>query len=147
MIRRPPRSTLFPYTTLFRSADAGRGRPRGTAVGRQWLAYHATRSRGPAPARGPGGTAPRSPLPRHRGGVGEGLRSPDTGGRAGRPARVATRPHARPDVRRPGIRLSLATCPLQPAKGGFLAYVCGSRSPAGAATVTPFGTVELTVYP
>src|SRR5256885_9228103 len=24
MIRRPPRSTLFPYTTLFRSADRGR---------------------------------------------------------------------------------------------------------------------------
>src|SRR5256885_13104940 len=24
MIRRPPRSTLFPYTTLFRSVDAGR---------------------------------------------------------------------------------------------------------------------------
>src|SRR3712207_7669300 len=24
MIRRPPRSTLFPYTTLFRSADAAR---------------------------------------------------------------------------------------------------------------------------
>src|SRR2546422_6373603 len=33
MIRRPPRSTLFPYTTLFRSesvADA-RGRPRARA--------------------------------------------------------------------------------------------------------------------
>src|SRR2546427_9271718 len=31
MIRRPPRSTLFPYTTLFRSLEcAGRGaRPRG----------------------------------------------------------------------------------------------------------------------
>src|SRR2546426_499624 len=31
MIRRPPRSTLFPYTTLFRSRDAGRARraPRG----------------------------------------------------------------------------------------------------------------------
>src|SRR2546425_7149206 len=28
MIRRPPRSTLFPYTTLFRS-----GRPRATARG------------------------------------------------------------------------------------------------------------------
>src|SRR5256885_10003269 len=28
MIRRPPRSTLFPYTTLFRSA-----RPRGEQVG------------------------------------------------------------------------------------------------------------------
>src|SRR2546430_3493110 len=26
MIRRPPRSTLFPYTTLFRSARRGRGR-------------------------------------------------------------------------------------------------------------------------
>src|SRR2546430_12624587 len=25
MIRRPPRSTLFPYTTLFRSPDAGKG--------------------------------------------------------------------------------------------------------------------------
>src|SRR2546426_7775940 len=27
MIRRPPRSTLFPYTTLFRSAPAGRRAP------------------------------------------------------------------------------------------------------------------------
>src|SRR5256885_7882714 len=27
MIRRPPRSTLFPYTTLFRSLDRGFGRP------------------------------------------------------------------------------------------------------------------------
>src|SRR2546427_3414904 len=26
MIRRPPRSTLFPYTTLFRSAEPGRDR-------------------------------------------------------------------------------------------------------------------------
>src|SRR3712207_7315562 len=26
MIRRPPRSTLFPYTTLFRSSDPGGGR-------------------------------------------------------------------------------------------------------------------------
>src|SRR5260221_5416837 len=30
MIRRPPRSTLFPYTTLFRSAEADRARPRST---------------------------------------------------------------------------------------------------------------------
>src|SRR2546422_1716475 len=28
MIRRPPRSTLFPYTTLFRSADRRRSRSR-----------------------------------------------------------------------------------------------------------------------
>src|SRR2546429_5943853 len=27
MIRRPPRSTLFPYTTLFRSPRGARGRP------------------------------------------------------------------------------------------------------------------------
>src|SRR2546427_9166307 len=33
MIRRPPRSTLFPYTTLFRSRAAGRGRPRGPPHG------------------------------------------------------------------------------------------------------------------
>src|SRR2546422_11747908 len=31
MIRRPPRSTLFPYTTLFRSVSAG-GAPRRRAV-------------------------------------------------------------------------------------------------------------------
>src|SRR2546429_1612408 len=29
MIRRPPRSTLFPYTTLFRSAHVGRDPDRG----------------------------------------------------------------------------------------------------------------------
>src|SRR5882724_3856889 len=41
MIRRPPRSTLFPYTTLFRSgADSPRNRRRGHC--RQW--------RRPAPA-------------------------------------------------------------------------------------------------
>src|SRR2546427_8579035 len=39
MIRRPPRSTLFPYTTLFRSGDTG-GVPwpsagRGAASGRR----------------------------------------------------------------------------------------------------------------
>src|SRR5438034_4157935 len=40
MIRRPPRSTLFPYTTLFRSRVAGRGqdarRPRRHPL-RRWL--------------------------------------------------------------------------------------------------------------
>src|SRR5215204_873570 len=34
MIRRPPRSTLFPYTTLFRSPRAGSGPPR-RACGRR----------------------------------------------------------------------------------------------------------------
>src|SRR2546430_11604403 len=31
MIRRPPRSTLFPYTTLFRSHPTARGRRKGCA--------------------------------------------------------------------------------------------------------------------
>src|SRR2546427_9647634 len=36
MIRRPPRSTLFPYTTLFRScAGAGRHHRCGTALARR----------------------------------------------------------------------------------------------------------------
>src|SRR5260370_4007851 len=33
MIRRPPRSTLFPYTTLFRSCAAGRANPAATGGG------------------------------------------------------------------------------------------------------------------
>src|SRR3712207_7450201 len=32
MIRRPPRSTLFPYTTLFRSPDGGRQAPPSAEV-------------------------------------------------------------------------------------------------------------------
>src|SRR3712207_8982665 len=32
MIRRPPRSTLFPYTTLFRSVDDYRLHPTGSKV-------------------------------------------------------------------------------------------------------------------
>src|SRR2546426_7500280 len=34
MIRRPPRSTLFPYTTLFRSADAPHRQRRRPSEGR-----------------------------------------------------------------------------------------------------------------
>src|SRR5690242_21078326 len=41
MIRRPPRSTLFPYTTLFRSSLKGRGRGRmsldGSLIGHDEL--------------------------------------------------------------------------------------------------------------
>src|SRR2546427_8360983 len=33
MIRRPPRSTLFPYTTLFRSPSPSRGRLRSARSG------------------------------------------------------------------------------------------------------------------
>src|SRR5256885_14166680 len=37
MIRRPPRSTLFPYTTLFRSRGRPRGRRGGEGAHRQHL--------------------------------------------------------------------------------------------------------------
>src|SRR5689334_24995482 len=48
MIRRPPRSTLFPYTTLFRSCGDGRSRGRPRTAGRRG------RSRGrPGSARSP----------------------------------------------------------------------------------------------
>src|SRR2546428_11560697 len=52
MIRRPPRSTLFPYTTLFRSRDH---RPRERLVDRL-----RRRPRPGANPPGPGGFAPRS---------------------------------------------------------------------------------------
>src|SRR3712207_7075615 len=57
MIRRPPRSTLFPYTTLFRSAAA---RP---------ASGHGARTRAPAPLPGAGADTcraaarPRCPRP------------------------------------------------------------------------------------
>src|SRR3712207_6999454 len=50
MIRRPPGSTLFPYTTLFRSARRAQGR-RGHRRG---------------PRRPDGGAAPRAPRPRRQ---------------------------------------------------------------------------------
>src|SRR5438876_6168772 len=53
MIRRPPRSTLFPYTTLFRSAGmqagaAQRRAPRDRAPSARWRerGQRASRSRG-----------------------------------------------------------------------------------------------------
>src|SRR2546426_1646860 len=40
MIRRPPRSTLFPYTTLFRSGGHEGARSRGQQPGRGVLSGH-----------------------------------------------------------------------------------------------------------
>src|SRR3712207_7486195 len=70
MIRRPPRSTLFPYTTLFRSGRAPRGglRGRGAARPRPRRA-HPERDRraaadraGPRPADGGDSVTPRLDL-------------------------------------------------------------------------------------
>src|SRR3712207_8693541 len=61
MIRRPPRSTLFPYTTLFRSGDLDAQVRHGQALGggREQEAHHLghahdgpQRGLGPAPAVG-----------------------------------------------------------------------------------------------
>src|SRR5690348_17817803 len=54
MIRRPPRSTLFPYTTLFRSRAAGRARRRAGRSGRAHgaiLRRHQGANRGRPPDR------------------------------------------------------------------------------------------------
>src|SRR2546430_6980330 len=50
MIRRPPRSTLFPYTTLFRSGRAARDRHLPDLLG----AFDAPLHSDVAPHRGPG---------------------------------------------------------------------------------------------
>src|SRR2546426_4475399 len=68
MIRRPPRSTLFPYTTLFRSRRPDQVRQLGRARG----AHHRTaaRPRGDGPP-GAGHRVPEPELEVH----GSGLRS------------------------------------------------------------------------
>src|SRR3712207_9548345 len=63
MIRRPPRSTLFPYTTLFRSRtwpvgavprpQRGRDRPLDQGLRRRLPRLHAPPSRGAGPDVGP----------------------------------------------------------------------------------------------
>src|SRR3712207_7441933 len=69
MIRRPPRSTLFPYTTLFRSRRrellrAGRGHRRRSASGRQGAAQDLRLEAGPSRGQARrGGPAVRRPAP------------------------------------------------------------------------------------
>src|SRR2546422_6068700 len=46
MIRRPPRSTLFPYTTLFRSAN-GRAAP---SIAASWRGAKSSSARGTSPS-------------------------------------------------------------------------------------------------
>src|SRR3712207_8839321 len=58
MIRRPPRSTLFPYTTLFRSRSAGRA---AAFARRHPLDRHRSHFGHRAPREGLGG--PRLPSP------------------------------------------------------------------------------------
>src|SRR3712207_8475625 len=59
MIRRPPRSTLFPYTTLFRSPEALGDRRGAEALGLQ-LAHLVEIDHGRAALVDAGGLGPRS---------------------------------------------------------------------------------------
>src|SRR6266536_4629084 len=84
MIRRPPRSTLFPYTTLFRSGAAGAGTAPGTR-------QRDARQAGPvAPAPGGGGSAGGTPQdrPGRRSGTGVGAAWPGGVGADRRPGPV-----------------------------------------------------------
>src|SRR3712207_6929861 len=74
MIRRPPRSTLFPYTTLFRSLPRVRRRRRALGVGARPVA---------ATGRDGGAVRARGPCRRGRASVGAGgRRGQGTGGRS-----------------------------------------------------------------
>src|SRR5437588_6835235 len=55
MIRRPPRSTLFPYTTLFRSSH--RAGARCCRCGGRWRSCRGGRARAPGRSRRGGGAA------------------------------------------------------------------------------------------
>src|SRR2546430_12827341 len=73
MIRRPPRSTLFPYPTLFRSEDGGwpppasHGWPSDPEDGAGWSAGGALGSGGGEPSGS--GTFPCGPVPSGAGGA------------------------------------------------------------------------------
>src|SRR3989442_9683643 len=76
MIRRPPRSTLFPYTTLFRSLHERRAlwRRDGAAVGRDL-----PRGAGPAPPAADLRDAPRGCHPRRHAAAGREAAVPGSG--------------------------------------------------------------------
>src|SRR5256885_8668432 len=122
MIRRPPRSTLFPYTTLFRSRGWGGG------IGSDESRGARTHTRGPRP-----GDRLRC------GGAGRGSRAAGSGGGARGGKRVVPdatasargRRHADAvGVRSPGRRPDRAARPVRP-------FLAGRSGPAGAGGGTP----------
>src|SRR2546426_6715675 len=66
MIRRPPRSTLFPYTTLFRSLAAGAVRVEALSVRRSRADRRERRGRGRMTAATEAMAMPAVPAPRVR---------------------------------------------------------------------------------
>src|SRR5205809_4054701 len=64
MLFRPPRSTLFPYTTLFRSRPASHARPRSTGERCVTPATRSANAAASASRRCSAGSRPRPALPR-----------------------------------------------------------------------------------
>src|SRR6266536_6464595 len=136
MIRRPPRSTLFPYTTLFRSRADRRARPPGP--GRAVLpgvARLRAGGRGPVPLGG--GTAGAAGRHRGRGQPGRRDRGrPPGAGRAGRAGREgAVRRRDRRDCagpRRAGRRTGRLVRPDRAVRRGGGAVDRVARGRAGA---------------
>src|SRR6266536_1844902 len=130
MIRRPPRSTLFPYTTLFRSRSRPPRRLAGADPG-------VPRQRDPRPSTAPGPAAHRGharapagdPAPRRLVAVGPvGLRTRDARRqgvrvRRRRPVRL-TRRHRLPAP--PAARLRLPPPPARRRAGTAAAGVCAA---------------------
>src|SRR5256886_14477008 len=119
MIRRPPRSTLFPYTTLFRSVVQGAGEERGLAGGGDGRSpdVHRVGARGAAPrhpdgddaARGvrvPGESAADHPPGRAERGAARAVRRADDrlprGGSRGRGGEAGGAPGGAPGHEEPG---------------------------------------------
>src|SRR2546427_1768422 len=107
MIRRPPRSTLFPYTTLFRSPATRRGRsarePLGLRCGRDLVARDGSDAPGAAAAGG--------------------ALAPSRGPRVRRDAFAPGLGAAIPERIRPGVQH------LPREEGGSAEVLCGARRP------------------
>src|SRR2546422_3097575 len=84
MIRRPPRSTLFPYTTLFRSVPTAPGPPPGNHDREHQPSVHA----GPLPHAAPPDHAPQRRAGLPRGGGGGGVRRRQSVRRGSRASRI-----------------------------------------------------------
>src|SRR2546426_8935798 len=134
MIRRPPRSTLFPYTTLFRS----RGRARRRGNGAPALQRIARRHRGGAPPpdakRRPAGELCLESARRRPRAAGASATPPRSGGRGWRAARGSWRRGAGSSGRAtqpagsPANRAAGATAPSATARR-YSARSTGTRGP------------------
>src|SRR2546422_1558996 len=128
MIRRPPRSTLFPYTTLFRSRNSARGSLIGRGAGYTKDA--------PLPGRRPEARRPRPSPARSRPSV-ELRRRAGAGAPRHRPAQRGGARHGAPRLQGPGPRLPLLSRRLRG----------GTRRPAAPHQGRPIGAGSVLAGP